>query len=97
MMGMVSYYPENYILDNAEKEFKQEIERIRNYLNYPRGNPIVFTNAFKAPPPANIRISVGSSSRGPYASYVQFYNENPPNLIQRFLVKKIFGINIERF
>lgn len=97
MMGTVSYYTENYILDNAEREFKQEIERIRNYLDYPRGNPFVFTNTLKAPPPANIRISIGSSSPSPYASYVQFYNENPPNAIQRFLVKKIFGINIERF
>lgn len=48
-------------------------------------------DSFHNPPKANWKLYFGDSRN----TYFQFYIKNPPNLIQRWLIRKLVGINWE--
>ena len=86
---------EQVILDQALLSFIKELDRIREYLDNPsmlKWSTSIKFAAFTPPPAPNFRISLGDGSN----TYYQFYNPNPPNLIQRFFVKMVFGITMEK-
>jgi len=87
--------PEQIRLAAALVEFRKEMDRIREYLDNPnllKWHTTIKFAAFTPPPAPNFRISLGDGSNTHY----QFYNPNPPNRIQRFFFKMVFGITMER-
>jgi hypothetical protein len=49
------------------------------------------TYQFVAPPPPNVKLSLGTST-----SYFQYHAEDVPNRFQRWMLLKVFGIKLEK-
>lgn len=50
------------------------------------------TYTFKMPPSANVKLSFGDNTD----TYFQFYLEKPPNAFQRWMMRKLMGIKLEK-
>lgn len=62
------------------------MERI-NELQFPDAK----TYKVVTPPEPNMKVTLGEDS----FMYFQYYCKSPPNRVQRWFVKKVFGITIE--
>jgi hypothetical protein len=49
------------------------------------------TYKFVPPPPPNMKVSVGDDP----LSFLQYHCKTPPNRFQRWLMKKLLGIQVE--
>jgi hypothetical protein len=52
---------------------------------------LYYTGKFEPPPKPNLKVAIGEDAW----SYFQYHCKTPPNRFQRWLMKKLLGIQVE--